>query len=278
MRPCMVKRAGGFARFGPRRMVLLTCITGFALLSYCGVQNGANLNLQGTSPATLPSDDPPGMRAVFDLASDSQVVLEGQTNISDWASRSSQAHARVMLDVDKATLQTMLDKRQTAVPADDPLQLPPGRPAFAQLSVPVMSLKGSSQGMDRDMHSALKAQEYPYIQYRLDKVQDTQLQQDPNTGEPEILLHVAGTLTVAGVQKSLATELTIQRGADNHYLIHARTPIRMTDFGLTPPTALFGLIRAHNALSVIFNLDFVLADPPGRQPSGKASDPLRGKL
>ena len=81
------------------------------------------------------------------------------------------------------------------------------------------------------------------------------------------MLHVIGTLTVAGVQRALATELTIQRDAGQHYLVHARTLIQMTDFKVTPPSALFGIIRAHDSLSVIFNLVFVRTDdPPESQP------------
>jgi hypothetical protein len=272
MRRGIVQRASDFAGYWPQRMMWLTCIMGLALLSYCGVQNGANLNSQENPPTTLPSGSLAGMTAVFDLASDSQVVLEGATNASDWSSSSSQAHARVMLDVDDATLRTILDKLRSTVPPGDPLQLPPGRPAFAEISMPVMSLKGSSPGMDRDMHAALQAQQHPSIQYRLEKVQDAQLRPDPRTGAPEILLHVVGTLTVAGVQKTVAMEMTIHRSADNHYLVHAQTPIRMTDFGVTPPTALFGLIRAHDALSVIFNLDFVRADAPAARPPDKTTE------
>jgi hydrogenase maturation factor len=242
----------------PRRVVLLTGVSALALLTYCGVQKGENLNsaVELPPPTTIPWDEPAGKMTVYDLAADSQVALEGATNISDWSSSSSQARARVILDVDDSAMRTILDKLQTGKPASDPMRLPLGRPAIAELSVPVMSMRGNSQGMDRDMHLALKASQFPFIQYRLEKVQDAQVRQDTSSGKPEILLHVIGVLTVAGVQRTLATELTIQRDAGQHYLVHARTPIKMTDFGVTPPDALFGLIHARDSLSVIFNLDF----------------------
>ena len=70
-----------------------------------------------------------------------------------------------MLDVDDSVVRTIFDRLETGKFAKDPLRLPLEHPAIAELSVPVMSLRGNSQGMDRDMHSALKAGQYPFIQY-----------------------------------------------------------------------------------------------------------------
>ena len=36
----------------------------------------------------------------------------------------------------------------------------------------------------------------------------------------------------------------------------AQTEMQMTDFDVKPPTALFGVIRAHNSVAVIFTLEF----------------------
>jgi hypothetical protein len=50
----------------------------------------------------------------------------------------------------------------------------------------------------------------------------------------------------------------------------------MTNFGVTPPSALFGLIQAKNSMSVIFDLDFVLTNnSPRVHPSPKSVDALR---
>jgi len=258
MRRGILQSTGNLARHISRRTILLTGVAALMLLTYCGVQKGENLDSADVPPATLPSDPPAGTKAVYDLATDSQVILEGATNISDWSSSSSQASARVMLDVDDSAVRTIFDKLQSGKLAGDSLRLPPGQPAIAELSVSVMSLHGDSRGMDRDMHSALKASQFPSIQYRLEKLTDAQARPDPATGKPEILLHVVGVLTVAGVQRTLATELTIQRDTNQHYLVNARTPMRMTDFQVTPPTALFGLIHAQDSLFVIFNLNFAL--------------------
>jgi hypothetical protein len=201
---------------------------------------------------------------VYDLVPGSQVLLQGAINVGAWSSRSAQAHARIELNLDDSVLRTLFDKLQAGQISADQLRLSPGRHVIAELSVSVMSLHGDSLGMDRDMQTALKARQFPWIQYRLEKVQDAQVRQDPLTKKPEFVLRVTGTLTVAGVQKELTSELTIQRDAGQHYLVQAHIPIRMSDFGVTPPTALLGLIRARDSLSVDFDLDFIPADPLGR--------------
>lgn len=258
----LLQHARALARSPSRRMMLVTGVMGLALMTYCGVakDQSSEPGLDFSSLATAPSDNLPGPRAVYDLAPGSQVLLQGAINVGAWSSRSSQARAWVELNLDDSVLRTLFDKLQTGQISADQLRLSPGRHAIAELAVPVMSLHGDSQGMDRDMDSALKARQYPSIQYRLEKVQDAQVRQDPTNGKPAFLLRVNGSLTVAGVQRTLATELTIQRDAGQHYVVHAQIPIKMTDFNVTPPTALLGLIRARDSLSVIFDLDFIPAD------------------
>ena len=262
----------------PRRMVLLGCVMGLALLTYCDVQNSRSLDSTGKLPPlpSVASQNPSEPIAVYDLAPASHVLLEGASNLSAWTSSSSQARARIVLHINDSDLRAVFDKLQAGKLSADELRVPFGRLATAELSVPVSSLQGSSRGMNSDMHSALKSQQYPLIQYRLEKAQDAQIRQDPTTGKPQILLKVTGVLTVAGVERMLVTALSIRQGAGQNYLVHAQTPIQMTDFGVTPPSAVFGLIRAQNSMSVIFDLDFVLTNnSPGVHLSPKSVDTQR---
>ena len=85
----VLQHAGKMARYMSRRMMLTAGVAALALLTYCGVQKGEDLDPVRDPPAIFPSDDP-GTMALYNLAPDSQVVLQGATNISDWSSRSSQ--------------------------------------------------------------------------------------------------------------------------------------------------------------------------------------------
>ena len=45
-----------------------------------------------------------------------------------------------------------------------------------------------------------------------------------------------------------------ERVARDRFRLRARLPLRMTDFGVTPPTALFGMVKAKDDLVVTFDL------------------------
>jgi hypothetical protein len=58
----ILKRASHWVRYMPRRVVLLTGVSALALLTYCGVQKGENLNsaVELPPPTTIPWDEPAG--------------------------------------------------------------------------------------------------------------------------------------------------------------------------------------------------------------------------
>ena len=145
----------------------------------------------------------------------------GTTSIGSWSSSSSDLQVRLVLFTDRAEVRRLFDEIDTGRLAADHLTLPTSRPPIARLAVPVMSLRGSSAGMDRDLHSALKASEYPKIEYDLGRVKDVEIKRDPSTRDPQLVLHAVGTLSVAGVRRDLATNMTIRRDANRHYLVSA---------------------------------------------------------
>jgi hypothetical protein len=243
-----------------RGLLLLPGIICLASLTYCGLHSESAVpNQKSLTPNSFPADPPSRDAAVFDLTVGSDVVLRGTTTLGPWSSISRDPQARLVLFTDGAEIQKLFDEIDTGRLRADHLTLRMNHPPIAKLAVPVMSLRGSSEGMDRDMHSALKASEHPRIEYDLRNVQDAEIDRDPKTSEPQVVLHAIGTLSVAGVQRNLATALTIQRLASRRYRVLAETQMRMTDFDVTPPTALFGLIRADNSVAVIFKLEFAEA-------------------
>src|SRR5580658_9871744 len=118
----ILQHAGNLARFTSRRMMLLTGVAALTLLTYCGVQKEENLDSEGEPPETVSPNESAGTITIYDLATDSQVVLEGATDISDWSSRSSQARARVALDVDNSAVRTIFDRLQSGKLATDSLR------------------------------------------------------------------------------------------------------------------------------------------------------------
>ncbi|GAB5518686.1 MAG: hypothetical protein RhofKO_09370 [Rhodothermales bacterium] len=102
--------------------------------------------------------------------------------------------------------------------------------------------------MNADFYRALKADDAPLIVFTLDDVTGTALQGDTARVE------VRGQLALAGTTRQVAFEGQGRRTATGHLHFTGMLPLRMTDFGIKPPTALMGLIRAHDELIVHFDL------------------------
>lgn len=121
--------------------------------------------------------------------------------------------------------------------------------ATARLEIPVASFDCGNRQMNADLYRSLKATAHPVIRYTLDAV--TRLDTLPKDG---FQLDVTGRLTLAGVTRSVTTTVIARRVARDRWTARSTLPLRMTDFGVDPPTALFGLIRAHDAFTVRFHL------------------------
>jgi polyisoprenoid-binding protein YceI len=101
------------------------------------------------------------------------------------------------------------------------------------------------------MREALKADRHPNVAFTFRELRGG-VQHDLDSG----LYHatIAGDLTLAGVTRRIDLDLSAQRISRTSFRVRAVLPLRMTDFGITPPSALFGAIRARNSLTVRFDL------------------------
>lgn len=120
----------------------------------------------------------------------------------------------------------------------------------ARLSVPVTSLECGKSRMNRDLQKAMKADEHPEIQYRLI---DASASGEDSAGKNTAVV-AKGLLTIAGVERevsllALATELS-----QGSYRVSGKLPLEMTDFDITPPRPLHGLIRVRDEIVVHFDL------------------------
>jgi hypothetical protein len=215
-------------------------------------------------------DEPPklavGDRLNFIPTAASRAELQGTATIGSWKSQSTDVHGQIVLDTDANTLNALFDQIQST---PSPLQpelhsLHLRSPPIGNISVPVMSLHGDSAGMDRDMQNALNVNQHPSIEYVFERLQQASLQWDTQNHQAELKLCIIGKLNMAGAARPITMNMIVRRDSPGHFLAHAQTDLLMTDFGMTPPGALFGLIKADDPVFVVFDLDLILAPPsPG---------------
>ena len=116
--------------------------------------------------------------------------------------------------------------------------------------------------MESDMREALKADRHPQVAFTFRQLRGG-VQHDLDSG----LYHatIAGDLTLAGVTRTIDLQISAQRVSRTTFRVRAELPLRMTDFGIKPPSALFGAIRAKNSLTVRFDLTLNVAQAARRQ-------------
>jgi hypothetical protein len=192
----------------------------------------------------------------------SAVVLEGSSNVTDWRCRGTSMDANMLVEASADHINTVIDRIEDGnigVWMSDPSR---GRfpvPDF-HLRVPVTSFRCGNRIMEGDMRRALKADDHPHIEFVFRELRGG-VQHDVDTN----LYHatIAGDLSLAGRTRTIDVVVSAERISRSSFRIRAVLPLQMTDFGVTPPTALFGAIRARDRLTVSF--DLILDMQPNRR-------------
>ncbi len=118
------------------------------------------------------------------------------------------------------------------------------------IAIPTTSLASPREGVDKNMHKALKAQEHPEITFRL-------VRMVAGNGAPGSLSAV-GMLQIAGVEREVTLALkTAHAGTD--LSVKGELALLMTDYGITPPKAMLGMLKTDPKVTVTF--DIVLTAP-----------------
>ncbi len=197
----------------------------------------------------------------------SRVVLNGKATLGSWSSVSTAVKASVLLPTSDTNVRRWLRVfHEMAATSVRPPPFPLSHKPKARLSLAVCSLRGSSSGMNHDMWAALKAKRHPEIKYRLGRVESSRIVRSPKTGRILLQMRVRGCLTLAGRSRKLISNLVIHPMGSDRFLVRARSLVKMRDYGVTPPSAFFGLIRGKNRVHIAFDLVLRLAGSPRQHP------------
>lgn len=121
------------------------------------------------------------------------------------------------------------------------------------INIEVDSIECGKNKMNKDLQKALKADIFPEITF---SYENAEIISEPNTQAhaDAVKVEVQGYLTVAGNTRPISFITDTSYLENQQVRTTGHTTIRMTDFGVEPPTALMGLIRADDELTVYFDL------------------------
>ncbi|MES2764698.1 MAG: YceI family protein [Bacteroidota bacterium] len=171
---------------------------------------------------------------VYNLSSGSELKVSGTSSLHDWTMKSSKGSG-------KATFTVSVDGNEIQ-----------GISAL-QVVINVQTLKSGKGGMDDKAYEALKAKNNKNITFTL-----TEMKSLKQSGDA-ITFTAVGDLTVAGVKRPVTLTGKGKAGAET-FQFEGSTKVKMTDFKIEPPTAVFGTIKTGDEITLSFNATFKKSD------------------
>ena len=162
---------------------------------------------------------------------DSKLWLAGTTNVGSWSCQAKTFEAVVEFDTNTAPRAVHTSQR-------------------IALTVAVRALDCANRGMTTELHRALRdTGRAPAYVIGAFEMRDGE-------GGDTVAVRATGTLTVAGVSRPIVLLVRSRRRSDGVLEAAGSVPLLMTDYGVTPPRAMLGLVRARDALEIHFVLLF----------------------
>jgi polyisoprenoid-binding protein YceI len=169
----------------------------------------------------------PASAVELSLAPSSTLWIEGDSTLHPYSSTSTALAVAFSLEA----------------PGEASAALAAKAPARMTVTVPVESLKSAHSGLDKNLRKTLKASEHPAITFTLRsyKVEGANV-----TAE--------GELSVAGKPRAvlLTSRLEARGGA---LFVEGSQPLKMTDFGIKPPTMMLGAVKTSDDVTVRWRLE-----------------------
>mgnify|MGYP002777361818 CR=1 FL=1 len=130
----------------------------------------------------------------------------------------------------------------------------------AFLNIKAEKLSCKNRLMNRDMHKALKAETYPYIQMHLLDV--TPLTKPLPGGEVKGWNNYIANviLTIAGIPKRTQLRIQAHKASPTMYRFIASKELLMSDFDVKPKTP-FGLVKVEDQVTINFDLCITIREP-----------------
>jgi polyisoprenoid-binding protein YceI len=157
-----------------------------------------------------------------------EISIEGTSTLHDWVSEVSKVEASAQLRTDQQQLISI---------------------SSLEVTIPVKGIV-SSKGriMDGKTYDALKSDQHPNIKFRLQNATVKQL--SDNTTQ----VNASGYLTIAGKTRAVNLSVKGRIHADGTLTFAGSQTINMTDYDVSPPTAMMGTIKTGDKVKIQFSI------------------------
>ena len=116
-----------------------------------------------------------------------------------------------------------------------------------EVTVPAEKLDCRNGTMNEHMRKALKSKEFPTVVFRASTY-------DLARSSESVGVTLNGSLTMGGVEKPVTIKATAKPGPDGALVVSGTRDVRMTEFGLKPPTLMLGTLKVDDKITVGFEV------------------------
>ncbi|MEQ9289566.1 MAG: YceI family protein [Cyclobacteriaceae bacterium] len=155
---------------------------------------------------------------------ESQIAVQGTSTLHDWESLVIMEDVKVELHIEDT----------------DPMLL-----GHLRMTIPTRSIKSGENIMDNKTYDALKADVYPVLNYEVEVFEYL---------ENEVVAS-DGILKVAGTERKIPVKAKYSKDPDGQKIsFTGSVSFKMTDFKVSPPTAVFGTIKTGDEVTIEYKI------------------------
>jgi polyisoprenoid-binding protein YceI len=163
-------------------------------------------------------------QSVYRLQKQQQLKVAGTSTLHDWEMVSSEATGQATMLINNNQIQEIVNLK---------------------VNLPVKTLKSGNNRLDRVAYSSLDADKHADITYEITKVRSISANQ----------VVAEGNLTVSGQTRPVV--FRVNYTLNNNVIQFSGTEkIKFSQFGIAPPTALLGTVKAGDDLTISFDASF----------------------
>ncbi|MGK7389119.1 MAG: YceI family protein [Candidatus Cyclobacteriaceae bacterium M2_1C_046] len=166
----------------------------------------------------------------YKLSKNSKITFSGTSSLHDWTMVVEKAEGNGMFIIENNEIKEIADLK---------------------LTIEAESMKSGKSGMDANAYKALKTDKYKNISFSLISLQPIKKEGNINK------MMATGKLTIAGVTKTVKVATDCKIDANGQVTCKGSVPMKMTDFNVEPPTAMFGTVKSGDEITVDFNAVFI---------------------
>ncbi|HJR62764.1 MAG TPA: YceI family protein [Gemmatimonadaceae bacterium] len=172
------------------------------------------------------------------ITPETKLWVEGTSTVRSWKCEATQVQGAVTFEGELGT--ALEDMR--AIDA-------------VVINVPIAQLDCKNGTMNNHMRKALKAAENPVINFRM-----TARELTPGP-DGALTVNLAGLLLIAGAEKEISMTANAVQNASGQYAVTGKYELKMTEWGVKPPSLMLGTMRVRE--DVVVNFEIVLARETG---------------